>query len=62
MTPTAEGYAAIARTFAGSILSDVKVSRREDTRHLLDSLLEIVAYLARTEPRLVADVRAECVR
>ena len=62
MTPTPEGYANIARTFAGSILSDVKVSRREDARAILDSLVEIVAYLARTEPALVVALRADIAR
>ena len=62
ITPTAEGYANIARTFAASMLSDVKASRREDAAHVLDSLLEIVAYLATIDPALVRAVRADIVR
>jgi hypothetical protein len=57
MTPTDEGYANIAMVFAASILSDVKVSRREDARVILDSLVDIVSYLGQKDPALVKRVR-----
>jgi len=58
-TPTPEGFANIARALASSILSDVPRRRVEDDRHILDSLVEIVAYLALKDPALVLKLRAD---
>ena len=60
--PTDEGYANIARMFVDSILSDVTERRRDDARAIMDSLIECVAYLAVTEPSLVAAIRKDIVR
>jgi hypothetical protein len=57
LAPTAEGYANIAKTFAASILGDVKVSRRKSSAALLDSLIEVVAYLSKADPTQVDDIR-----
>jgi hypothetical protein len=62
LAPTNEGYARIAERFASSILFDIPVKRREDSRHLLDSMIEIVAYLAKVEPTLVVTLRDEIMR
>lgn len=62
LAPTNEGYARIAERFASSILFDIPVKRREDSRHLLDSMIEIVAYLAKVEPALVTTLRDEIMR
>jgi len=62
LTPTDEGYARIAERFASSILFDLPVKRREDSRHLLDSMIEIVAYLAQKNPALVVTLRDEIMR
>lgn len=58
MTPTPEGFRNIAMHFADSILRDVKVARREDSRAILDSLVDIVCYLSRTNVALVAELRS----
>lgn len=48
LTPTPEGYANIARRFAAQVLDDIPTRRKADDRAILDSLVEIVAYLAAT--------------
>jgi hypothetical protein len=56
--PTPEGYASIARRFAGQIIDDLPRRRVADDRILLDSLIELVAYLAATGRRdLIASIR-----
>ena len=62
LKPTDEGYANIARTFIDSILSDVTERRRDDARAIMDSLIQCVAYLAVTEPKLIEVVRKDLVR
>jgi hypothetical protein len=62
LTPTDEGFARIAERFASSILSDLPQRRREDSRHILDSIIEITAYLAQKDPSLVRWLRAEVMR
>jgi hypothetical protein len=48
LTPTPEGYANIARRFAGQIIDDLPRKRIADDRLILDSFIEIVAWLAAT--------------
>lgn len=62
LTPTDEGFMRIAERFASSILFDLPVKRREDSRHLLDSMIEIVAYLAKVNPALVQTLRDDILR
>jgi hypothetical protein len=57
ITPSAEGFVSIAAVFATQILDDVKVTRKVSDRLLLDSLIETVAYLARTDMALVESLR-----
>lgn len=57
ITPTDEGFARIAEMFAMQILADVRKARVEDDRHLLQSLIETVAYLAVANPELVVELR-----
>lgn len=45
LTPTPEGYAAIAATFCDSIIGDVKVSRRTDSATMLVEAMGIAFYL-----------------
>jgi hypothetical protein len=58
LTPTTEGYRNIAHRLAAQILSDIRKARTEDDRAILDSLIEIVAYLAVTEPGQIKALRA----
>jgi hypothetical protein len=46
LTPTDEGFANIARTFAASLRSDVRKERREDATAQVYALCDIVRYLA----------------
>ncbi len=62
LRPSDEGYMRIAERFASSILMDLPQRRREDSRHLLDSFTEIVAYLAQTDPKLVQTLRDDIMR
>lgn len=62
LRPSDEGFMRIAERFATSILMDLPQRRREDSRHLLDSMIEIVAYLAQTDPKLVQQLRDEVTR
>jgi hypothetical protein len=62
LRPSDEGFMRIAERFASSILMDLPQRRREDSRHLLDSMIEIVAYLAQTDPKLVVQLRDEVMR
>jgi len=62
LRPTDEGFARIAERFATSILFDLPQKRREDSRHLLDSMIEIVAYLAIADPAQVKWLRDEITR
>ena len=62
LRPTDEGFARIAERFATSILFDLPLKRREDSRHLLDSMIEIVAYLAIADPAQVKWLRDEITR
>jgi hypothetical protein len=62
LRPSDEGFMRIAERFATSILMDVPQRRREDSRHLMDSMVEIVAYLAQTDPKLVQQLRDEIMR
>ena len=48
LTPTPEGYANIARRFAAQVLDDIPTRRKADDRQILDSFIEIVAWLAST--------------
>jgi len=48
LTPTPEGYANIARRFAAQVLDDIPTRRKADDRLILDSFIEIVAWLAST--------------
>lgn len=45
LTPTPEGYGNIVLTFAESILGDVRKARQTDSRALMASLIQNVAYL-----------------
>jgi hypothetical protein len=51
IAPTPEGYANIARRFAGQIIDDLPRRRIADDRAILDSFIEIVAWLAATDRR-----------
>ena len=62
LRPSDEGFMRIAERFATSILFDLPVKRREDSRHLMDSMIEIVAYLAQKDPKLVQQLRDEVMR
>jgi hypothetical protein len=62
LRPSDEGFARIAERFATSILFDLPAKRREDSRHLLDSMIEIVAYLAIADPAQVKWLRDEITR
>ena len=62
LRPSDEGFMRIAERFATSILMDLPVRRREDSRHLMDSMIEIVAYLAIADPAQVKWLRDEITR
>ena len=62
LRPTDEGFAVIAGRFATQIILDVSNKRRESDRVLMDSLIETVAYLAQTDPKLVQQLRDEVMR
>ena len=47
MTPNPAGWAAIANTFADSIIRDVRRSRRADSEKLMIELVKIAADLGR---------------
>lgn len=55
MTPTPDGYAAIAATFARSVIDDVKRSRQPDASALLVNALEIAFYLGTVAAKGVHD-------
>ena len=57
LTPTDDGFVAIAERFAAQIMSDVIKRRKKDDLMLLDNLIEVVAYLARKDPAKVAQLR-----
>ena len=58
LTPTPEGYANIARRFAAQIIEDLPRKRSADDRQILDSFVEIVAWLASTgRGDLIARIR-----
>ena len=63
LEPSDEGYANIARMFAGNILGDVIVRRRKPAKQILGSLVEIAGYLAVKDPAafkaLLADIKGE---
>jgi hypothetical protein len=46
LTPDANGYEQIARTFISSVRSDTKRNRYADGGKVLSGLIETVAYLA----------------
>ena len=51
MTPTDDGYAAIAAMFARSVLDDVRKDRQTDASALLVQALEIAFYLGQRAAR-----------
>jgi len=57
LTPTTEGYAAMARVFAEAVVNDARIERRHDTGALLGALIQLVAHLAtvqKTEAEVLA--------
>jgi hypothetical protein len=58
LTPTPEGFANMAKALLASVIGDVPALRRAGAKAQLDSVLEIVAYLAAIEqPTLVVAIR-----
>lgn len=47
LTPTTEQDANLAAFFARAVLDDARDDRRRDTAHMLGTVVELVAYLAR---------------
>ena len=63
MTPTDEGYRDVARLFVEQIKGDIKKSRKADDAAILDSLIEIVAYLgSKQRAELIRTIREEASR
>jgi len=63
LEPTDEGYANIARFFAGQVISDMRVARQKASRELLVGLIEVAGYLAVKDPEkfkaLLADIKGK---
>jgi len=59
-------YPYMARFFARAILDDARDERRKDTAAILGSLLDVIVYLARTQPEttgaLIDTIKAESTR